>query len=456
MATNQPVDLGIRGISDAVEIGRGGFAIVYRALQPAFERFVAVKVLEVTDVDDSAQVAFQRECRAIGRVSGRANILTVHDAGLTAAGKPYLVMALARESLDDVLERRGTLPVSEAVGVGVKISWALESAHEAGILHRDVKPGNILVADDGEPQLADFGIARVASATRHSRSGMAFTPAHAPPEALAGLAPTAAGDVYSLASTLFNLIAGHPPFVEHPDESLFVILARVGSAPVPDLRPRGVPDSLCRVIERAMAKEPAERPRSAAAFAADLDAVVPPPPPPAPPPAPPQISEPAPPSPQSLATTPSPPPPPKARGPRSSWLRGARLAWLVSLAVALIVAVVALRTGGGGDSPAVIPRAPGSPISANRGPDVPNPNGLEVTRAGSNIDLTWRSFPAVPGWTVDVYRDGAQIMINTVGKGANSFRLEQVERADYCFDLWAHGSSAADLRLAGSRCLQVP
>jgi len=272
LATNQPVDLGIRGVEEAVEIGRGGFASVYRAFQPAFERFVAVKVLDIADVDDAAQGSFQRECRAIGKLSGRPNILTVHEAGVTATGKPYLVMALAQESLEDRLDRQGPLPVPEAVDVGIKVAGALEFAHRAGILHRDVKPANILISDDGEPQLADFGIARVASATVLSRSGLAFTPTHAPPEALEGKPPTPAADVYSLASTLFNLIAGHAAFVEDPEDSLFVVLARVGSSPVPDLRPRGVPDRLCRVIENAMSKDPQERPPSAEAFAAALAA----------------------------------------------------------------------------------------------------------------------------------------------------------------------------------------
>jgi len=272
MATNQPVELGIRGVEDAVEIGRGGFAVVYRAFQPAFERFVAVKVLDISAVDAAAQGSFQRECRAIGKLSGRPNILTVHEAGLTETGRPYLVMALAKESLEDSLDRRGSIPVPEVVEIGLKVGGALEFAHRAGILHRDVKPANILISEDGEPQLADFGIARVASATLLSGSGLAFTPTHAPPEAVEGKPPTAAADVYSLASTLFNLIAGHAAFVEDPDDSLFVVLARVGTAPVPDLRPRGVPDPLCRVIENGMAKDPGERPPSAAAFTAALEA----------------------------------------------------------------------------------------------------------------------------------------------------------------------------------------
>jgi hypothetical protein len=268
----QPVELGIRGVADAVEIGRGGFAVVYRAYQPAFDRFVAVKVLDMGAADGAALAAFERECRAIGKLSGHPNILTVHESGLTAGGKPYLVMALAAESLEDRLRESGPIGWRDAARIGEKVAGALDFAHQAGILHRDIKPANILMSADGEPQLADFGIARMSDATRHSRSGLALTPAHAPPELLEGLAPTSAVDIYSLASTIFNLVAGHPPFVEDRDESLFVVLDRVAHAPVPDLRPRGVPDSVCKVIEGAMAKAPGDRPPSAAAFASRLRA----------------------------------------------------------------------------------------------------------------------------------------------------------------------------------------
>lgn len=270
----QPVELGIRGIGDAIEIGRGGFAAVYRAYQPAFDRFVAVKVLDVVAVDEATQAAFERECRAIGKLSGHANILTVHESGLTASGKPYLVMALATESLEDRLNASGPLEWREAGRIGVKVCGALEFAHQGGILHRDVKPANILLSADGEPQLADFGIARMSDATGHTKSGLALTPAHAPPEVLKGQPPTPAVDIYSVGSTIFNLVGGHPPFVDDPDESIFVILDRVANAPVPDLRPRGVPDSVCEVIEDAMAKDPFDRPESAAVLAARLMAAI--------------------------------------------------------------------------------------------------------------------------------------------------------------------------------------
>lgn len=274
MPLGRTVELGIPSTTDAVEIGRGGFAVVYRAFQPAFERYVAVKVFGDLSVDDATREAFQRECRAIGRIAGRPNVVAVHEAGLTSRGRPYLVMAyMSRGSLQDELDRNGPMPWQEAVDIGIKLAHALELAHRASVLHRDVKPDNVLIDDDGEPQLADFGIARLTNVTRMARSSLAFTPAHVPPEVAAGEPATAAGDIYSLASTLFMLMTGRAAFVEKPDDSLFTVMSRLSSAPIPDmLRPRKVPEPVCAVIENAMSKDPRERPQTAATFAVRLEA----------------------------------------------------------------------------------------------------------------------------------------------------------------------------------------
>lgn len=269
--TERRAELGINGLTDAVEIGRGGFSTVYRALQPAFDRYVAVKIFDNVSMDADSQT-FQRECRAIGRISGRANILTVHDAGITGSGRAFMVMAyIQRGSLADRLARHGALPWKDAIEIGAKLAQALQVAHDAGILHRDVKPNNVLVSDDGEPLLADFGSARLIDVTGKAMTRPSFTPAHVAPEVLLGQPPTAAVDVYSLASTLFELITGRPAFVELDDDNLFSVMRRVEQSPLPDLlRPLGVPESICLAIETAMAKEPARRPPSARAFRAEL------------------------------------------------------------------------------------------------------------------------------------------------------------------------------------------
>ncbi|GGQ81392.1 serine/threonine-protein kinase [Couchioplanes azureus] len=261
------LDIGVPGCRDAVEIGRGGFGVVYRVRQPAFSRTVAVKVLAADGLDAAARRRFEREVQAMGRLSGHPHIVTVHQAGFTAAGNPYLLMAYEEGgSLAD----RGPAPWPEAVAGGIAIAGALESAHRAGVLHRDVKPENILISRYGDPKLADFGLARPVRRTAPPPSTVTATVLHAAPEVLQGRPATVASDVYSLASTLFWWLRGGTAFGAAPREPVGDLVARVVAGPVPDLRPHGVPAAVCAVLERAMAKDPAARPASAARFAEEL------------------------------------------------------------------------------------------------------------------------------------------------------------------------------------------
>jgi serine/threonine protein kinase len=257
----------IPGYVDVEQIGVGGFGRVFRARQPAFDRTVAVKLLNGR-MDDAATLRrFQRECQALGAVSGHPNIVPVYDAGGTPDGQPYLVMDYVRGgSLADRLARSGPLPWPDVAAIGVKLSGALHSAHGAGVLHRDIKPENILVSGYGEPQLADFGIAQRAGFENRTTTAAAMTPSHTAPEQFGGAPPSVATDVYALASTLFTLLTARSPFQGGPDESIFALIARSATEPVPDVRPLGVPDPLARVIEQGLAKDPAARPESALAF----------------------------------------------------------------------------------------------------------------------------------------------------------------------------------------------
>lgn len=259
----------VRGYDDLHPVGRGGHAIVYRARQVAFDRIVALKVVSQVDVDGQAQRRFERECKAAGALSWHPHIVAVYDAGMTEAGQSYLAMEYFEAgSFADRVEREGPLPVAAAVTLGVEIAGALEAAHRAGTLHRDVKPENTLIGRYGESRLADFGIAALQKdpATLTSAGLVTATVAHAAPELFAGGRATVASDVYSLGSTLFTLLAGKPAFVEPTDEMLAAAILRVTTGPVPDLRPYGVPEGLAGVIEQAMAKDPASRPGSAAEF----------------------------------------------------------------------------------------------------------------------------------------------------------------------------------------------
>ncbi|MCU0268249.1 MAG: serine/threonine protein kinase [Acidimicrobiales bacterium] len=262
------------GYTDLEMIGRGGFASVYRAHQPAYDRTVAIKVLDVGFADETSRRRFERECAATGRVSSHPNIVTVLDAGVTAQGHPYLVMEhCAGGSFAARLEARGPLPVDEVLRVGVKIAGALQAAHDVGITHRDVKPENILVTAYGEPALADFGIAVVADRQTASASMAAFTPSHVPPEVLQGRPADVAGDVYSLASSLYALLAGHAPFDIGEEPTPASVVYHVVNTPPPPIVRSDVPTALRTVLARALAKDPTMRFASAAELGRALQAV---------------------------------------------------------------------------------------------------------------------------------------------------------------------------------------
>ncbi|MET9337791.1 serine/threonine-protein kinase [Nonomuraea sp. NPDC003804] len=246
-------------------LGQGGFGVVYQARQLAVGREVALKVDSRVLVSERDQRRFMREVTSAGALSGHPHVAAVYDAGVLRDGRPYMVLELCPGgSLADRL-RAGLLPVAEVRDVGVKIADALAAAHAAGVLHRDVKPANILINRYGSVVLSDFGLATMpepgaeVSVTRES-----LTPAYAPPEAFELTEPNAMGDVYSLSATLYALLSGRPPrFPESGVANLAVIMA-LHRQPVPEIP--GVPPALTEVLRRALATDPAQRTPSAAAF----------------------------------------------------------------------------------------------------------------------------------------------------------------------------------------------
>ena len=152
----------------------------------------------------------------------------------------------------------------------MKLCGALETAHRTGTLHRDIKPANVLVNDYGEPQLSDFGTARIAGGYKTVTGFFTGTLSYTAPEVLAGNPPTVAADVYSLGASLYALIAGSPPHERKADEDLIAHYLRITSTPVPDLRPQGIPADVCAAIEKALSREPADRYASAAEFGREL------------------------------------------------------------------------------------------------------------------------------------------------------------------------------------------
>ncbi len=253
----------IPGFGDLAPIGSGGFSRVFKATQVGVGRTVAVKVLFGTVHDDGSRGRFEREARAAGHLSDHPNVVPLHANGVTADGHPYLVLDyLPGGSLGERLRRSGAMAVGEVVNIGAKLAGALETAHRAGILHRDVKPDNVLMSRYGEPQLTDFGIASVVGGYETRSGVLSLSLGHAPPEVIGatpGFRPGPPSDIYSLGSSLFNLLTGELPFPQREGELLPSLLGRIVTEPIPDLRVRGVPDPIARVIEKAMAKDPADR-----------------------------------------------------------------------------------------------------------------------------------------------------------------------------------------------------
>ncbi|HET7075633.1 MAG TPA: protein kinase, partial [Mycobacterium sp.] len=265
-----PAELRDAGFENAAEIGRGGFGVVYRCDQPMLDRVVAVKVL-IADLDLENLDRFLREQHAMGRLSGHPNIVTILQVGTTTSGRPFIVMPFhAKNSLEALIRRHGPLDWRETLRIGVKLAGALEAAHLAGILHRDVKPGNIMLSEYGEPELTDFGIARMAGGFETATGVITGSPAFTAPEVLEGKTPTPASDVYSLGATLFCALTGHAAFERRTGEKVIAQFIRITSQPIPDLRESGFPPEVAAVIERGMEREPGARPASAAAFGEEL------------------------------------------------------------------------------------------------------------------------------------------------------------------------------------------
>ncbi|SEP91785.1 Serine/threonine protein kinase [Lentzea xinjiangensis] len=260
----------IPGLTDLRPLGAGGFATVYRAHQAQLGRDVAVKIDNRVLVDERDRRRFLREARAAAKLSGHPHVVGVHDANITAWGMPYIVMELCTGgSLADRLDAGGPLHPEQVRALGIKLADALAAAHREGVLHRDIKPGNILVDRYGTPKLADFGLAALLDATGGSTvTRDALSPSYAPPEAFAMAEPTPQADVYSLAATLYTLLAGKPPRPVPWPISSFDQLGEILRRPVAAVD--GVPAALHDALARALHPDANLRTPSAAQLRDEL------------------------------------------------------------------------------------------------------------------------------------------------------------------------------------------
>ena len=245
-------------------LGRGGMSVVYRAVDRVLDRTVAVKVLPAAFAEDPTLVErFAREARAAASLN-HPNIVAVYDSG-TDRSVHYIVMELvAGVDLAQALRDRGPLPVAEAAEIAAEIADALAAAHAAGIVHRDVKPANVMVQPSGSIKVLDFGIARARDDAELTRATtvLGSAPYMAPEVALGGSADERS-DIYSLGCVLYEMLTGGPPFMADLPLAVMHQHANVEPRPVRTLRPE-VPAALDELTLRMLAKQPDERPQHAA------------------------------------------------------------------------------------------------------------------------------------------------------------------------------------------------
>ena len=255
-------------------LGTGGMATIYRATDTGLGRDVALKLLRpeyLRDPDFSSR--FRQEAQAAASLS-HPNIVTVYDYGEDPSG-PYIVMELIDgEDLATILRRSGTLPPRQVARIGAGVARALAAAHARGLVHRDIKPGNVLIGTDGQVKVVDFGIARAIAEAQVTLPGTTLGSVHYfSPEQARGEPATAASDIYSLGIVLFEMLTGSRPW--EGDSAASVALARL-SGPIPDpmtVRP-SVPPDLAAITRRALALDPRDRWASASVLADALDATL--------------------------------------------------------------------------------------------------------------------------------------------------------------------------------------
>jgi eukaryotic-like serine/threonine-protein kinase len=247
-------------------IGQGTFGRVFRGYDQRLARAVAIKLIKPWWTEDPEwSERFEREAQLMARVNA-PGIVQIYDIGHAEEGLYYVAELVEGESLATRL-RRGPLPPAEALELAEQLCRALAQAHAQRVVHRDIKPGNVLIGRDGQVKVGDFGVARLAEGTSDGPVGTILgTPRYMAPEQARGGAPTPATDVYGAGVVLYEMLAGRPPFLER---SAVELALRHVSDPPPPL-PAGTPEALTAIVDRALAKDPRQRYPSAREMAGAL------------------------------------------------------------------------------------------------------------------------------------------------------------------------------------------
>jgi eukaryotic-like serine/threonine-protein kinase len=251
-------------------LGRGAMGAVYKAYDPDIDRPVAIKLVHTALLEGADRAdyirRFRQEAQAVGRCS-HPNIVALYDIAVHE-GDPYLVMEFVDGvALDQHLVHQPRLPEPQAIAIAAQVLDALACAHAAGIVHRDIKPGNILLRPDGQAKVTDFGISRISSSELTQVGMMIGTPSYMSPEQMRGEPCGPASDQFSLASVLYLMLCGRRPF---PGDSVGAIAAQMLRGPPDPIE--GLAPALAAVLARAHASHPEDRFASAAAMAVALRA----------------------------------------------------------------------------------------------------------------------------------------------------------------------------------------
>ena len=254
------------------ELGRGAMGVVYRAVDPLLDRTVAIKTVNLAEALDEAteyDARFQQEAKAAGRLA-HANLITIHDVGREGDIAFMAMEFLEGQELRSLIAQRGRLSVAEAVRIAAQVADGLAYAHEHGVTHRDIKPGNIMILRSGLAKIMDFGIARMRSSDVRTKTGILLgSPKYMSPEQVLGQDVDGRSDIFSLGVVLHEMLTGATPF---SGETVTGLMHQIATAPAtpPSRANAEVPQMLDFIVAKALAKKATERYQSAAELAADL------------------------------------------------------------------------------------------------------------------------------------------------------------------------------------------